>query len=119
MGYMCLHTKFVALGQQAICHLCSHISALDPSVQGPSNESGKRSDTDQFIQLKYGTFEYRLEGLQAKPSSPAFVFCLDIGQNSVMSGFFAQAVQSIKQCLDFFPAPELTEICIMTFNHCL
>lgn len=103
MGYMCLHTVFKADGHQAECHLCGAISEVDISHYGPTDTNGKRIDGDINPQYKYGTFEYKFNNMGNYPKHPSFVFCFDIGTSAVMTGFFAQAIQSLKQCLDYFP----------------
>lgn len=91
---------------------------VDVDHYGPVNLEGKRIDGDVRPMYKYGTFEYKLNNLEAFPKQPSFVFCFDIGPTSILNGFFSQTVSSLKQCLDYFPNPE-TEMCFMTFDKCL
>ena len=53
------------------------------------------------------------------PTDPAYVFAFDCSLFSVQSGFYHQAVASLKSCLDYFTLPEVTSITIMTYDQAI
>lgn len=48
---------------------------------------------------------------------PAFVFALDISSSAISSGFFHQAVNTIKQSLDYLVNGAQTDVTFMTFDQ--
>jgi hypothetical protein len=104
MGYINLHCDFQHAGQKVKCNLCSTVSDVPSEHFGPIDEFGKRLDKHTQPQFYNGTFEYKLAPnyLDTVPVKPRYVFCIDISSTSIMNGLFYCAVQTIKQCLDYF-----------------
>ena len=117
-GYMNVHTLFEANGSKAKCNLCGTITDVPAEHFGPINEYGQRLDSDQKPEYRYGTYEFLLpsDWIGTTPVLPTYVFCLDISSTAIMNGFFYQSVTTIKQCLDYFPNPEVAEMCVATFD---
>lgn len=50
---------------------------------------------------------------------PTFVFMLDCSIHAYESGFFHQALQSIRTSLESLPMPDLTRVCLVTYDSSL
>mmetsp|Transcript_19420 Transcript_19420/g.29838 ORF Transcript_19420/g.29838 Transcript_19420/m.29838 type:complete len:271 (+) Transcript_19420:785-1597(+) len=127
LAYINLHSRFTDGGTKVACNLCGNVSLVPPELQGPINiDNGSRQDTDLNPQYSSGTFEFKLwdstcfpEEYKSSVSQPHFVFCIDIGPQAIMNGFFYTTITTIKSCLDYFPYPASTNLTLMTYDSAL
>jgi hypothetical protein len=96
--------------------MCGFVTNTPAEHFSVANSDGKIANPIGKPQYTHGVMEYKIDTM-SKPTTPTYVFCIDISSTSIMNGFFYQVVQSIKQCLDSFPYPEETSLCFVTFDN--
>lgn len=66
----------------------------------------------------YGTYDILAPAImsQREPSKPTFVFLIDTSLHAYESGFLHHTLSSIKSCIDSVLKPEVTSICIVTYD---
>jgi hypothetical protein len=113
---MNLHTKFTAQGQKAFCNLCGTENQTPGEHFGAIDQHGRRTDENPIYY--YGSYELLVD-IGDAPKLPTFVFLIDISSTAIMNGFFYQTVTTIKQCLDYFPNSENTQVTFVTFDQAI
>ena len=75
-------------------------------------------DRDRRAELMYGTYDIKAPPNFSirSPLMPTYVFMLDCSIHAYETGFFHQCLQSIKSCIDTMPYPEVTTVCLATYD---
>jgi len=107
-AYVTRHCTFSSHGHKVKCCLCNHEQDVPAEHYGTIDEMGHRTDGEQNPQYQYGAYEFIMseDWVETQPVLPAFVFCVDVSSTAIINGFFGHTIQTIKQCLDYFPNPE-------------
>ena len=66
----------------------------------------------------YGTYDIKAPSNFSirEPLKPTYVFMLDCSIQAYETGFLHQSLQSIKSCLDTLTQPEITRVCLATYD---
>ena len=84
----------------------------------PLDANGTRTDKYERPELYKGVYEFLAPASYhtRKLVTPNILFCVEASTASYMTGIFHQVMMSIQSLLDYLPCPELTSICIVTYD---
>ena len=120
-AYVNSYFNFVDMGKSAICNLCKMSNQVSNEYFCSLNEFGKRRDKQNRPELTKGSYEFIApKDYNNKPINKNYIMiCLEMTLPSITNGIFNQVISSAQSILEFMPAPERTEICIMTFDNAM
>ena len=109
--------KLVDNGGFVMCNLCKMKMPVPPEYfHSLSQPIEQRNDK---AELKNGIYEYWTnKDYNPRPvNAISIMIALEISPASLFSGVFQSAIQSIQMTIESFPAPETTEIAIITYDQ--
>lgn len=117
-GYINSNWVFIQGGSTAVCNLCQMQNPVPKDLYCPLDANGNRTDKYERPELYKGVFEFLAPASYhtRKLVTPSLLFCVEASTASYMTGIFHQVMMSIQSLLDYLPCPELTSICIVTYD---
>ncbi len=105
-------------GRQWRCNACGMVNDVPASYFCHLDDTGYRRDRSERPELSCGSVEFIApsEYMVRPPVAPVYCFCLDVSAGAVSSGMLATAISTIKNCLDYLPGGERTQIGFITFD---
>lgn len=109
---------FIQGGNTFICNLCKSHNPVPKELYCPLDAHGNRADRYERPELCKGVCEFLVpESYHTKKLvTPNIIICVEASTSCYMSGIFHQIMSSIQSLLDFIPSPELTRVCIVTYD---
>ncbi|XP_062958686.1 protein transport protein Sec24C isoform X1 [Cynocephalus volans] len=106
-AYMCPFMQFIEGGRRFQCCFCSCINDVPPQYFQHLDHTGKRVDAYDRPELSLGSYEFLATVDYCKnnkfPSSPAFIFMIDVSYNAIRTGLVRLLCEELKSLLDFLP----------------
>ena len=117
-GYVNPNWIFTQNGSVGVCNLCRMNNEIPKEYYSPLDAHGSRTDRLEKPELCKGVYEFLAPPTYHTRSlvTPNIVFLVEASSASYLSGVFHQFFSSLQSLLDFIPSPELTKICIVTYD---
>ena len=117
-GYVNPNWTFVQGGSTGVCNLCKMSNEIPKEYYSTLDENGLRRDRYEKPELNKGVYEFLAPSTyHTRPLVTSnIVFCIEASSTSYLSGILHQIFSSLQSLLDYLPSPELTKICIMTYD---
>ena len=107
-------------GSEWECNLCHLTNKTEGYYYKGTDSAGVRLDFEERPELHSGSVDFvaNNEYMNRPPMPPTFIFCFDVSQPAVESGYLAMAVQTIKGVIeeDALPGGERTRVCFLAFD---
>lgn len=109
---------FTQNGSIAVCNICRMNNEVPKEYYCPIDEVGNRRDKLEKPELSKGVYEFLApSGYHTRALVTSnIVFCIEASSATYLSGIFHQIFSSLQSLLDYLPSPELTKICIVTYD---
>ncbi|ELT99740.1 hypothetical protein CAPTEDRAFT_210583 [Capitella teleta] len=99
-AYICPYMQFIDGGRRFQCCFCGCSTEVAPEYFAHLDHTGRRVDTFERPELCLGTYEFVATADYCKdnklPTSPAFIFMIDVSYNSIKSGLVHLLCQHLK-----------------------
>jgi len=120
-AYVSPHWMWTQGGASAVCNLCKMTNAVPKEYYCPTDETGLRRDRFEKPELCRGVYEFAAPSIYSNraPVTSNIIICLDVSSSSYLSGIFHQVLSSLQSLIDYVQSPELTKICIATYDTAL
>ena len=107
-------------GTEWECNFCISMNKTESHYYSPADSNGLRQDFDQRPELHSGTVDFIAtnEYMNRPPMPPTFIFCFDVSQPAIESGYLALATQTLKGIIEenALPGGERTRVCFLAYD---
>jgi len=109
---------FTQQGSMAVCNICKMSNEVPKEYYSPLDSNNQRQDRNERPELCKGVYEFLAPSSYNSRAvvTPNIIFCIEASSTSYLSGILHQVFSSLQSLLDYIPSPELTKICIMTYD---
>ncbi|KRX02234.1 Zinc finger, Sec23/Sec24-type [Pseudocohnilembus persalinus] len=120
-SYINPHWTFTDNGQSFTCNICKLSQKVPNDFYAPLDDYRQRTDKFDRPELHKGIYDFLApkQYVQRKCESVCLMVCLEMSPAALQSGVYTQALNSLQASLDYMPAPEFTNIAIMTYDRFL
>eukprot|EP01114_Cavostelium_apophysatum_P023174 TRINITY_DN864_c0_g1_i2.p1 TRINITY_DN864_c0_g1~~TRINITY_DN864_c0_g1_i2.p1 ORF type:complete len:800 (+),score=151.47 TRINITY_DN864_c0_g1_i2:45-2444(+) len=117
-GYINPFVSFTDGGRRWRCNLCSLPNDVPGDYFSPIDGMGRRQDLDERPELHKGCVEFVApsEYMVRPPQPPCYLFVIDVGYQSISSGMFHTAIETIKRTLNDIPGTPRTRVGFITYD---
>ncbi|XP_047330207.1 protein transport protein Sec24-like At3g07100 [Impatiens glandulifera] len=116
--YVNPYVTFTDSGRKWRCNICALLNDVPGEYFAQLDASGRRIDLHERPELTKGSVEFvaPTEYMVRPPMPPVYFFLIDVSISAVKSGMLEVVAETIKSCLDNFPASPRTQIGFITFD---